>query len=156
MLALDVWAGFKRTNERNRGVSRPFGVLCPMCPLVRAYCSKSRFSSKWRPCFSERSSSLLSARALHPSKFHPPARESAPFGTILDHIVAYGQTRPFWISTYLTLCAQPLRRAVRSRDCDLPRSPVSSTQSRLLRLREIAGDRNLDPGPHIRVAERAE
>ena len=32
---------------------------------------------------------------------------------------------------------------------DLTQSPVSSTQSRLLRLRQIAGDRNLDPGQHI-------
>ena len=149
MLALDVWAGFKRTNERNRGVSRPFGVLCPMCPLVRAYCSKSRFSSKWRPCFSERSSSLLSARALHPSKFHPPARESPPFGTILDHIVAYGQTRPFWISTNFALHAQLLRCAVRGRDCNLTQSAAISPAEIASSSPEIAGDRNLDPGQHV-------
>ena len=55
-----------------------------------------------------------------------PLIPHAPFGTILGHIVASGQTRPFWISTYFALCAPLLRRAVRGRDCNLVRSPAIS------------------------------
>ena len=64
----------------------------------------------------------------------------APHRTILDHIVGYGRSRAFWISTYSILHAQQLRRGVRGRDYDLPQSPASSVGEIASSSREIAGD----------------
>ena len=61
-----------------------------------------------------------SNRPFGASRSITPLIPHAPFGAILGHIVADGQTRPLWISAYLTLHAQSISCAVRGRDCDLP------------------------------------
>ena len=50
----------------------------------------------------------------------------APYVTMLGHIVAYGRSRPFWISPCFVLHGQQLSRRARSRDCNLVRSPAIS------------------------------
>ena len=72
---------------------------------------------------------------------------------VLCGLVAFGRlfliTLLILLSRCLILHAQPLRRAVRGRDCDLPRSAAISAGEIALSSLEIAGDRNLDPGPRV-------
>ena len=55
-----------------------------------------------------------------------PKLAYAPHGTTLDHSNVSGQTRELCLSILFTLRAEALKACLRSRDCELARSPIIS------------------------------